>query len=97
MAPAEVSSTLQPGWYAATMTQAGTNGDQLLIGGKELDGKRRRRGRRDLPQPANFTNLSITSGGAAAVQAAFKKNAAIAGLPVQMTDSTTHAPVTGRP
>lgn len=96
VAPAEVSSTLQPGWYAATMTQAETNGDQLLIGGKSSTANVVVVGAAIFTRPANFTNLSITSGGAAAVQAAFKKNAAIAGLPVQMTDSTTHAPVTGK-
>ena len=96
VAPAEVSSTLQPGWYAATLTQAETNADQMLVAGKSSTANVVVVGAAIFTRPANFTALGITSGGSVAVQVGYKKNAAVSGLPVQMTDSTSHAPVTGK-
>lgn len=96
VAPAELSSALQPGWYAATLTQAETNADQLLVAGKSSTANVVVVGAAIFTRPANFTALSITTGGSVAVQAGFKRNTAVAGLQVQMTDSTTHAPVIGK-
>lgn len=96
VAPAELSSTLQPGWYAATMAQAETNADQLLVGGKSSTANVVVVGAAIFTRPANFTALSITSGGSVAVAGPLKKNTAINGVVFPITDSTNHAPAIGK-
>lgn len=93
---AELSSTNAPGLYECTLTQAETNADRLLFSGKSSTANVSVVPVQVFTRPANFSSQVISTGGSVQVQSGIKKNQALAGFQFQMTDSTNHAPVTGK-
>lgn len=94
-AVSEVSAANMPGVYKLLLTQAETNADCVVACGKSVTANVVIQDKEYATIPAGFSSI-IVSGGSVAVLAGYKKNVAVAGLQIQMTDSTTHAPVTGK-
>jgi len=92
----EVSATNMPGVYKALLTQADTNGDCVLICGKSSTSNVVIADKEYATTPANFATTVINNAGAISVANGLKKNQALAGFPFPMTDSTAHAPATGK-
>lgn len=89
----EIDATNAPGWYRWDVTQAESNGDVIFFGGRSSTANVVLVGQRILTRPANFTALSINSGGRVLIQAGLQRNAsAIVSFPMR---DTTGAPLTG--
>lgn len=93
---AELSSTNAPGLYELTLTQAETNADRLLFSAKSSTANVSLVPVQVFTRPPYFSSLVISSGGNVSVASGIKKNQALPAFQFQMTDSTNHAPVTGK-
>lgn len=91
----ERDATNAKGWYVCDLSQAETNGDQLLFTGKSSTTGIVVVGADLSTLPPNFSTLVINTAGAVTIQARVKKNTALRVM-FQMTDSSAHNPATGK-
>ncbi len=96
----EIDATKAPGWYLFDVSQTETNADALHFTGKSTTSSINVVGQLIYAVPPNFSTFLIDSSGlvtlATTQRPGIRKNTALAKFPILMTDSTNHAPATGK-
>lgn len=99
-AVSEIDATKAPGRYKVLLTQSETNADALDFSGFSSTPNINIIGQLVFTTPPNFTLFNLDSNGFVVPQVAFRpgirKNVALPNFGIFMTDSTNHAPATGK-